>query len=348
MKRIDMHSHIIPLSTLGGAGEYGPEYLIDDKGTGWIRVGENRRPFETIEGQAAEAAGMSKRAVAEKWLTDLSDPHVRLADMDSKNIDVVGVTISPLFYFYWIEESIAIPFAAQQNDAMHEYCQTNPARFFMQATLPLQNIAESIREAERAVTELGAKSINIGAANLGGREMYDRAFYPLWEKVCQLGVPLFIHPYPVELAASSKEKYIRGVLDYPYQETVAFTNLAYGGVFDDFPSLRLYLPHGGGFIPYQFGRIESFGHVKPGVVAKKPLREYLNNVYFDIHIHELAARRFLVEWAGLDRLVVGDNYQGVDSADGFAFLEELGLSDEDNAKIAWRNSAELFALDIAE
>src|SRR3546814_7089856 len=67
-----------------------------------------------------------------------------------------------------------------------------------------------------------------------------------------------------------------------------------GGVFDDFPNLKVYVSHGGGFIPYQFGRIETFAGLISGVRCKKPPREYLKNFYFDTLIHELDARKYLV------------------------------------------------------
>jgi hypothetical protein len=59
----------------------------------------------------------------------------------------------------------------------------------------------------------------------------------------------------------------------------------------------------------------------------------------------VAARRFLVDWMGVENIVVGDNFEGHDSADGFAFAEELGLPDEDAAKIMGDNAVKLFKLE---
>src|SRR3546814_12570274 len=90
-----------------------------------------------------------------------------------------------------------------------------------------------------------------------------------------------------------------------------------GGVFDDFPNLKVYVSHGGGFIPYQFGRIETFAGLISGVRCKKPPREYLKNFYFDTLIHELDDRKYLVNCMGSDNIIVGDNHGGMDSVDGF-------------------------------
>src|SRR3546814_960987 len=77
------------------------------------------------------------------------------------------------------------------------------------------------------------------------------------------------------------------LLDYPFECTRAVNNLILGGVFDDFPNLKVYVSHGGGFIPYQFGRIETFAGLISGVRCKKPPREYLKNFSFHKLIQEL-------------------------------------------------------------
>src|SRR3546814_717591 len=93
--------------------------------------------------------------------------------------------------------------------------------------------------------------------------------------------------------------------------------------------------------------VEAFAQLNPNNNAKKPLREYLSQIYFDNLIHEVSARQFLVDWMGADNVVVGDNYAGLDSADGFALLNELDLPSDQAAAIAGGNAARIMRLSRA-
>jgi aminocarboxymuconate-semialdehyde decarboxylase len=125
---------------------------------------------------------------------------------------------------------------------------------------------------------------------------------------------------------------------------MAAANLILSGALDEVPNLNVCISHGGGFLPYQFGRIEAFSQLNPETKAKKPLRDYLRQIYFDNLVHETSARRFLVDWMGADNVVVGDNYAGLDSADGFALLDELNLPPDQATAIAGGNAARIMRL----
>lgn len=344
MKKIDVHSHVMPEPIFGAAGSYGPELLFDGEGGVSLRTGDQRRAIRTVKSLGALAAGASVAEASQQSIRELCDPETRLVEMRSKGIDQMGVTAAPPLYFYWIDEALGVPFAHKYNDALHEYCSLDPGRLFMIATLPLQNIDESIREIDRSVSELGAKGISIGASRLAGLELYDEALFPVYDRISALGIPLMVHPYAGGSAAPQSDRYSSGVADLLYQETMAFVNLTYGGVLDEFPNLRVYLTHGGGFVPFQFGRLATFALVRDNLLARRPLEEYLDAFYFDNLVHDVRARAFLVEWMGAGRILVGDNFGGLDSVDGFAFVDELSLSDSDRELIYWKNAAALFDL----
>ena len=344
--RIDIHAHVIPPAILGKAGPYGPEVWVDDEGIIIIRAGEYKLRGETVAAKReAEKGGVDRRAQQEKIIAAMGDPHSRVAELDALDIDVMGVTIPPLFYFYGIEREQAIAFCTAANDALADYCAAAPKRFFFMPSLPLQDIEASIVEVRRAAAR-GARGINMGGRNLAGKELYDEEMWPLYSVLEELGLPLFIHPYPAEIGdAKAKDRYTSLLLDYPFECTRAVNNLILGGVFDDFPNLKVYVSHGGGFIPYQFGRIETFAGLISGVRCKKAPREYLKNFYFDTLIHELDARKYLVNWMGADNLVVGDNHGGMDSVDGFKSVDEMELDQKSADKIKGLNAKALFRLD---
>lgn len=332
--RVDVHAHVIPDQILGTAGKYGPELIETDEGTAMLRVG----PYESrVSGTTGLSAERMKR---------LADPQNRLAEMDEFGIDKMAISTSPLFYLYWAERDIRIPFVEKLNDALAEYCSAAPDRLFVLPTLPLPDVEASVREVERA-GEYGARGINIGTSDLGDDlELDSKELWPLYEAIEARGLPVFIHPHPLTMATGKLDRYnLSWIVGYTYQETLALANLTLGGVFDDFPNLKAIIPHGGGNAPYQFGRLEEAQERQPDVTARKPLREYLQNVYFDILLHDVAARQFLVDFAGADQLVVGSNFGGWDSVNGFALLDEMDLSDEQRRKIGGENAAALFGLE---
>jgi aminocarboxymuconate-semialdehyde decarboxylase len=333
--RIDVHAHVLPHEVMGAAGRYGPE-IVDVDGLGALRVG----PYTSRVGGGK---GLTPEA-----LHRLSDPAGRLRELDARSVDVMAISASPLLYLYWAEAELRLPFVAVLNDAMSRYCNVAPERLFFLAALPLPDIDASLRELDRACG-LGARGVNIGTNDLGdGLELDSPELWPLYEQFEARRLPVFVHPHPLTMADGALDRYnLSWIVGYPYQETLALARLLLGGVFDDFPRLRVLLPHGGGNSAYQFGRLLEASHRQPDVRARRPLHEYLGNISFDILVHDLAARRLLVDFAGADQLVVGSNFGGWDAMDGFELLHELTLDPEAHRKISGANAVDLFGLSHA-
>jgi aminocarboxymuconate-semialdehyde decarboxylase len=328
--KVEVHGHIFPdffPESLGAAGPYGPEVTVMPDGARHMRIGPysaNFRALSPEERATHEAPG-------------------RVAWMDERGIDKMLLTIAPVLYLYWAEPEIAIPYATLNNDLFAKFCSFAPSRLYFAATLPMQDVDASIEEIKR-VASMGARAINIGTDDFGGRNLDDEAYWPLYQQLVDSNLPIFLHPFPLPMSDGRPDKYNQSwVVGYIYQETNAFTHLTLGGVFDDFPSLQVYITHGGGFVPYQLGRIDAARELKrEGVRAKRPVREYLDeNFYFDLHLHEIEARRYLVDFMNSDRLVVGSNVGGWDNQDGFKLLDELQLPEELHNKIAGQNALKL-------
>jgi aminocarboxymuconate-semialdehyde decarboxylase len=341
-KNVNIHAHLILPQVMGKAGEMGPEIVWHEDGRASLRIGKRFTKLVTVASQEEEKV-LGKRATAEKVLRGSSDPHVRLGEMDQKGIDILIVSNNAQMYFYNIPAEQAIEFHCTANDTLAQYCQVDPKRLFFMSMLPLQDLEASARELDRVI-ELGARAITVGAHSIAGRELYDEELWPLYETMARAGLPLFVHPYPYELVGAPKTRFSGPMLEFPYQSSVAAANLILGGVLDAIPGLNVCISHGGGFLPFQFGRIEAFAQLNPEARTTKPLREYLHQIYFDNLIHEKSARQFLVDWMGADNVVVGDNYAGLDSADGFALLNELDLSPEQSRAIAGGNASRIMRL----
>ena len=339
--RVDIHSHVFLDKVFGLAGKYGPELVTDDDGKVALRVG-------------------SFKFYSDEHLLDrrvMSDPAYRVEQMDALGVDWMGVSTNPTYYLYWIEPDVAVPFAFAVNDALAEYCSAFPNRLYFNAHLPLQDIDAALKEMERAVKELGAKAINMGSDDGRGTSVADRRYWPIYEKATELDVPVFMHPYPVgtdgdpgdRSGTDSVYNYNTGGLmlwmaGYLHQETLAVMNLIFSGVFDEFPTLKFLIAHGGGAVPYQFGRFEYAAARQGASKAARPIREYLKHFYFDTVVHDKASRQHLVNFMGADNVVVGSNWPGWDAINGFDFVDELDLSENEKNKIKGTNAAELFRL----
>jgi predicted TIM-barrel fold metal-dependent hydrolase len=173
----------------------------------------------------------------------------------------------------------------------------------------------------------------------------------VWEVLCDLNLPMFIHGYNQSVTWGEKANDDRyettAIVGMQYDESRCFWNLVCGGVLDRFPDLKVYITHGGGYVPYQLGRLAQTNKNLDVVHNKKPLLEYLKNFWFDVELHEPKMRQALVDVIGADRMVYGSNFGGSDAV-RHDLTDGLKVSDEDLQKIRWKNACALLHIDPAK
>jgi 4-oxalmesaconate hydratase len=159
-------------------------------------------------------------------------------------------------------------------------------------------IANSVRELERCVLEHGFVGCNLNPDPSGGHwsspPLTDRGWYPLYEKLVALDVPAMIH-----VSGSCHACFHTTGAHYINADTTAFMQLLQGDLFKDFPQLRFVIPHGGGAVPYHWGRYRGLADM-----LKKPaLREHLmNTVFFDTCVYHQPGIDLLFEVIGVDNI----------------------------------------------
>jgi len=171
------------------------------------------------------------------------------------------------------------------NDLIYRLTQLYPANFIGAAQLPQSPgapIDSSVRELVRTVEQLGFVGCNLNPDPSGGffngPALGDRYWYPLYEKMCELDVPAMIH---VSGACNTPYWQTTGSY-YLSADTVAFMQLMQSNVFRDFPGLKLIIPHGGGAVPYHWGRFRGLADM----LKLPPLSEaVLDNVFFDTCVY---------------------------------------------------------------
>jgi OH-DDVA meta-cleavage compound hydrolase len=129
----------------------------------------------------------------------------------------------------------------------------------------------------------------------------DRWWYPLFEKLCELDVPAYVHGGGCR---SSRHTYS---VNFILEETIAIMSLATSSVFKDFPSLKIVVSHGGGAVPYQYGRFRT-NSIRRG---PEPLRDSLRRLWFDTVLYSSDAMELLIKTVGADRCLFGTERPGV-------------------------------------
>lgn len=344
---IDVHAHVVLPKFCNLDPHWGPNWEEGSDGELRLRVGHWLLTLGIPEQKAAVRRG--EKFGIEGMMKSWGNPAGRLKNMDAAKQDAQIVSIPAHCYMYWTDPAYSIRFAQAANDALAEYCAGGNDRLYFWGHAPLNVPGEAVKEIRRAAA-LGARGLSAGASNIAGMELDSEALYPIWETLCDLDLPLFVHGYNQSITwgdqANTDRYETTTILGMNYDEAKAFWYLIAGGVLDRFPNLKVYITHAGGLVPYQLGRLEQTIQNLDHTLNQKPLREYMRNFWFDPQIHERAMRQAMVDIIGADRVVYGTNFNGSDAI-RFDMTADLTLSDADRNKIRYENAIELCRLDKA-
>ena len=238
------------------------------------------------------------------------------------------------------------------NDLIHRVCRLFPKQFVGVCQLP-QSVggspADCIGELDRCVTELGFIGCNLNPDPSGGHwtapPLTDRAWYPLYEKLVELDVPAMVH-----VSASCNPNFHATGAHYLNADTTAFMQFLTGDLFKDFPALRFVIPHGGGAVPYHWGRYRGLAQD----MKRPPLADLIrNNVFFDTCVYHYPGIELLLKVVPVDNIVFGSEMvgavRGIDPETGHYFDDTKryidaipSLSAADKAKIFELNARKVY------
>ncbi|WP_043005657.1 amidohydrolase family protein [Comamonas testosteroni] len=169
------------------------------------------------------------------------------------------------------------------NDLIHRAVSLYPREFAGACQLPQSphaDLATSVEELERCVTQLGFVACNINPdpsdGHWTGLPLTDRHWYPLYEKMVELDVPGMVH-----VSCSCNPNFHHTGAHYLNSGTSVFMQLLQSDLFTHFPTLRLVIPHGGGAVPYHWGRYRGLAQQ----LNRPPVTELLRNVFFDTCVY---------------------------------------------------------------
>ena len=173
-------------------------------------------------------------------------------------------------------ETTSRHWAEHCNDLIHRVCKLYPKNFAGVCQLPQSpGVAprNSIAELERCVKELGFIGCNLNPDPSGGHwsdpPLTDKWWYPLYEKMVELEVPAMVH-----VSGSCNPNFHATGAHYINGDTTAFMQFLTSDLFKDFPALKFIIPHGGGAVPYHWGRYRGLAQD----MKRPPLKELLLKV----------------------------------------------------------------------
>jgi len=236
------------------------------------------------------------------------------------------------------------------NDLIHRVCTLFPKNFVPVCQLPQTTtapLANCIEELERCVNEMGFIGCNLNPDPSGGHwqapPLTDRAWYPFYEKLVELDVPAMVH-----VSNSCNPAAHTLGAHYLNADTSAFMQLVMGDLFERFPTLRFVIPHGGGAVPYHWGRY----HGLVTRLERPPLEQLLSNVFFDTCVYHQAGIDLLGRVIPVDNVLFASEMlgavRGVNPETGSGwddtkrYVDALGLSDEDTRKVFELNARRVY------
>jgi aminocarboxymuconate-semialdehyde decarboxylase len=232
-----------------------------------------------------------------KTLVDV-DARLRLLEQFGDFAQVLSLANPPLELVG--SPDITPELARIANDALAEICRQHPDRFpAFVAALPMNNIEATLLEIDRAVSQLGARGVQV-FTNVAGSPLSNLEYRPLFARMAEHDLPVWVHPmrgpdFPDYSSEKTSLDEIWFSFGWPYETTACMTRLIYSGVFDELPSLKIISHHMGGMIPYFPAKINLgfrqifFGTPEANPVAqerglrKRPI-EYYKMLYADTAI----------------------------------------------------------------
>lgn len=282
------------------------------------------------------------RAQALKIKSCLTDIGARLERMDADGVDIQVLSASNVSQpTLWAPAGDALVMERKLNDAIAETVARHPARFRGLGGVPMQDTRLAVSELGRCVNDLGLAGVQI-SSHAGGSELGAQANWPFWEKAEELGAFVFIHP-----SGMTDRRYgpwqTWATLGQVFEEAMAMTSLMFEGVMDRFEDLNICIAHGGGFLPFNPGRLQRMVTDMPSWAAgmKHPPSHYLKCFFYDSGVLFPDILADLVGRVGAERILFGSDFPFVLDAPRNFVGAAPGLDEAEREAIIHGNAARL-------
>lgn len=287
---VDVHAHWYPKAWLDLVAKHGPAYGVE-----WKEI-EGKGPQFKVGHLSTGPAGPRYVGL-----------DARLEAMNEQGVAVHAMSLSqPMAY--WAGRELGERLSIVYNDQLATAHTAHPDRLIGLATLPMQAPDLAVREVARAAKLPGVRGFYL-ATRVLNKELSDPDFFPVYEAIEALGLPVFLHPVFVIGHERLEKHYLTNLLGNPFESAIAAAHLIFGGVLDRFPKLDIVLPHAGGAFPWLIGRLNRGWEKRADLkhIDHSPL-EYLRRFHYDTIGYSNPVVEYLVKNIGADRILMGSDY----------------------------------------
>jgi|ECHnycMinimDraft_1075156.scaffolds.fasta_scaffold00453_4 aminocarboxymuconate-semialdehyde decarboxylase len=317
---IDVHSHMLPLRVIK---EYGMN--IEQKGELYNIYYENRVIGPITRG--------------------FFDHRARIEELRKLEIDIQVLSVTHHLFLYKESPEKAHPLIRRQNEELSKICKEKGDKFICNGALPLQDPKASLQELDYIYSKLEMKGVEIGT-NIAGKNLDSEELFPVYERIQQYDMPIFVHPNDVLGAERMRKYYLEIVMGTIAETSIAISSVIFGGVTEQFPKLKFIFCHGGGAIPYQIGRLKRAIEVREELKGGKvSIERAFNNLYFDTVLFYPLSIKFLIDVAGKDRIVLGTDYPfNMGDWDIVKRIRDLSLDEKVKEDVYYKNAKRIYKL----
>ena len=289
--------------------------------------------------------------ISDEMLLKSVEPQLKFQKDRGSDLTVFSPRAAGMAHHVGTEE-VGHVWSRMSNDLIHRICTLLPDNFAPVGQLPQfpgVPIERSLPELTRLVNDLGFVGVNLNPDPSGGYwkspPLTDRYWYPIYEKMVELEVPAMIH-----VTSSCNPAVHHTGAHYLNGDTTAFMQLLQGDLFRDFPTLKFVIPHGGGAVPFHWGRYRGLAQD-----MKKPLlgEHLLKNVFFDTCVYHYPGIDLLAKVIPADNILFASEMlgavKGIDPETGFHFddtkryVDQVkALGDEERYKIFEGNARHVY------
>ncbi|HRE41996.1 MAG TPA: amidohydrolase family protein [Ignavibacteria bacterium] len=333
MKKIDIHTHILPENW---------ENLRDKYGYGGFVSLDHYKPC------------CAKMMIDGKFFREVEsncwDAEVRIKECNETDVSLQVLSTVPVMFSYWAKPKDTLDLSKFLNDNIANTVSKNPNRFAGLGTVPMQAPDLAIQEMIRCKNELGMNGIEIGSHindwNLNEEILFD--FYKVAE---ELEMSLFVHPWDMMGKDKMTKYWLPWLVGMPAETSLAICSMIFGGIFEKFPKLKVCFSHGGGSFPFTIGRIKHGFDVRPDLVAidnNISPEKYLGKFYLDSLVHDKDALLQILKLFGDEKIILGSDYPFPlgEAIPGKLIEETEEINSSTKEKMLYKNAVKFLNLKI--
>ncbi|WP_369264086.1 amidohydrolase family protein [Streptomyces sp. R35] len=289
---VDVHAHL---------GVPAVDQLIANE----PRLARQRQIDAAALGPESQAVNVAQIGALAARLTDLD---LRIEAMDRAGVDIQAVSAVPLPHS-WAGRELAARIAAASNEAVAGYCAKRPDRLVPIGAVALQHPDLAVRQLRSAVLDFGMRGVQISTSAAPGVELDDPSLADFWATAEELGAAVLIHPWGCTLGERLNSYYLFNTVGNPVETALALSRIAFSGLLERHPALRIWAAHGGGYLPTYLGRADHAWHHRPDArTTAAPPSAQLGRIWVDSLVYAPHQLRHLVAALGPTQVTLGSDY----------------------------------------